>query len=370
LNTFDRHLLREWLQILGLWLAATCGLLFVQICYDDFRTLREAGATAADFWRYFLVTMPGFLAIVLPSALLLSLLFTLTKMHKSNELTAMRAAGVGFLRLTAPVWFIGVIACCVAWWLNSVVVPWSVEASRGQAEELRFRSQARVMPADHVGAVYATAFDNPRDNRMWFFNRYSAFTHRAYGVTVSQLDRQRHETRRIVAAQAWADPGRGGWVFANGRDLQFDPESGEQMSSAPFTRLFVAGYREDPRLMLLTTARPIDLSFFELKRLIDYFAAANPSKGIPYAVRYFGLIADTVGPLIVIAIAIPFSVAGVRVNPAVGVSKAIGLFLLYYAVMNLAAILANKGLVEPAVAAWLPNIGMAGLAAWLLIRLR
>jgi len=370
LNTFDRHLLREWLQILGLWLAATCGLLFVQICYDDFRTLREEGATGMDFWRYFLVTMPGFLAIVLPSALLLSLLFTLSKMHKANELTAMRAAGVGFLRLTAPVWLVGVLACGVAWWLNSVVVPWSVERSRAQAEELRYRSQAKVLPPDHVGAVYGAAFDNPKDRRMWFFNRYSGFTHRGYGITVSQLDWRRRETRRLVAAEGWLDAARGGWVFRAGRDMRFDPETGEQMESAPFTELVEPAYREDPRLMLLTTARPIDLSFFELRRLVDYFAAANPAKGIPYAVRYYGLIADTLGPLIVIAIAIPFAVSGVRVNPAVGVSKAIGLFFLYYAVMNLAAILATKGLVEPAVAAWLPDLGMSGLGVWLFARLR
>jgi len=42
-NTFDRHLLREWLQILGMVLAATCGLLLVQVLYDDFRDLRVTG---------------------------------------------------------------------------------------------------------------------------------------------------------------------------------------------------------------------------------------------------------------------------------------------------------------------------------------
>ena len=47
LNTFDRHLLREWLQILGLVLLATCGLLVVQVLYDDFRSLRELGERTA-----------------------------------------------------------------------------------------------------------------------------------------------------------------------------------------------------------------------------------------------------------------------------------------------------------------------------------
>jgi lipopolysaccharide export system permease protein len=369
-NTFDRHLLREWLQILGLCLAATCGLLFVQISYDEFHNLREEGARGMDLLRYLVVTMPSFLAIVLLTALLVSLLFTLTKLHRSNELTAMRAAGVGFLRLMAPVWAVGMLACGLAWWLNSVVVPWSVEQSRALGEELEYRSQSKVMRPDRVGALYDVAFDNPGDRRMWFFNRYSNFTHRGYGISVSQLDPQRREFSRLVASEGQFDDGRRGWTFKTGRELLFDVETGEQMASTPFAEKFEPGFHEDPQLMLLTTARPSDLSFFELDRLVNYFAVANKAKGVAYAVRYYGLIADTLGPLIVIAIALPLAVAGVRVNPAVGVSKAIGLFFLYYVMMNVAAILATKQVVDPEIAAWLPNIGMAGLAAWFFARLR
>src|ERR1043166_7834087 len=54
-NTFDRHLLREWLQILGLVLAATCGLLLVQVLYDDFRQLRDLGARGSALWLYLAV---------------------------------------------------------------------------------------------------------------------------------------------------------------------------------------------------------------------------------------------------------------------------------------------------------------------------
>jgi lipopolysaccharide export system permease protein len=91
---------------------------------------------------------------------------------------------------------------------------------------------------------------------------------------------------------------------------------------------------------------------------------------VPYAVRYYGLIADTLGPLIVIAIAIPFAITGVRVNPAVGVSNSIGLFFLYYLLSNFAASLATKQLVDPLFAAWMPNAGMAAVALWFFVRLR
>jgi len=370
LNTFDRHLLREWLSILGLVLVLTCGLLLVQVMYDDFRDLHEAGARVADLGLYILVAIPGFLAFTLPIVLLLSTLFVLGKLHKANELTAMRAAGVGYSRLMAPIWIVGLLCCALSYWLNSQVVPWSVEKTRLMKEEFQFKKQAQLLPVDRIGAVYSVGFDNPYPRRMWFFNRYSKFTRRAYGADVTELDVRGRETNRIVATEAWYDDERRGWVFKDGRQMGYDPETGVNTSSTPFTELVFTRFREDPKLMMLIDRRPIDLSSTELRDLIDYLARENNPKSVPYAVRYFGLIADILSPLIVIAIAIPFAAAGVRVNPAVGVSKAIGLFFLYFILQNLAASLATKQIVDPAFAAWLPNIGMAGLAVILFARLR
>ncbi len=370
MNTFDRHLLREWLQILGLVLAATCGLLVVQVLYNDFVSLRELGARGGVLWAYLGVTLPSFLALVLPMALLISLLYALGKLHRANELTAMRAAGVGFGRMMAPVWIIGGLCCVLSWWLNTSIVPWSVERSRELKDELQFRHDAKSLSADRTGATYAVAFDNQRERRMWFFNRYSRFTKHAYGVSVSELDPQRHETARLIAAEAWFDPARHGWQFKDGRALTFAPDSGELLADQPFTEKFLANYHEKPDLMLLIDQRAIDLSLHQLRELIDYLESEHSPKAIDYAVRYFGLIADTLSPLIVIAIAIPFAVSGVRVNPAVGVSKSIGLFFLYYILANIASSLATKGLLEPNLAAWVPNVGLAALAAWFFVRLR
>ena len=371
LNTYDRHLLREWLTILGIVLAATVGLMLVQVLYDDFRTLRDLGARGMDMWMYFFVTMPSFMAFVLPLALLLSLLFVLGKLHRANEFTALRAAGVSLGRITAPIWVVGVLACGLAWWLNSTVVPWSVVASRELKDTLEFRRQSKVLKADRVGAIDSVAFNNQRAGRMWFFNRYNRVLHRGFGVTVSELDTRRRETTRWIAAEAARSDHGEGWIFKDGRELTFDPESGELLGTTSFARQVVSRFQEDPKLMLLIDTRPVrDLSFPELRLLIDYFEAENTAKVTPYAVRYYGLLADTLGPLIVIAIAIPFAVTGVRVNPAVGVSKSIILFLLYYVLTNVASSLATKQIVDPMLAAWLPNLGMVALAAWLFARLR
>jgi lipopolysaccharide export system permease protein len=370
-NTFDRHLLREWLQILGLVLAATFGLMVVSVLYEDFQRLRDLGARGTIFWQYLLIKLPSFLTSVLPIALLVSLLYTLGKLHRSNELTAMRAAGVGFARMTAPIWVVGLLCCALSWWLNTTVVPWSIEESRAMRDELSFRSESKALAADRVGAMYSVAFDNPLARRMWFFNRYSKSTERAYGVTVSQLDAARREIARITAAEAWYDPARNGWVFAKGRYLEFEPETGENTVSKPFTdEKFMAGYHEKPELMLLIDRKPSSLSLWELRKLVDYLEVERSPKLAGYAVEYYGLIANAMGPLLVIAMAIPFAVAGVRVNPAVGVSKSIGLFFLYYICDNFSETLATRGFVDPIVAAWIPNLAMGALAVWLFVRLK
>jgi lipopolysaccharide export system permease protein len=298
-------------------------------------------------------------------------MFVLGKLHRANEFTALRAAGVGLTRITAPVWVVGVLACGLSWWLNTSVVPWSVEQSAELHDNLRGRKEALATPPDRVNAVYSVGFDNPRARRMWFFNRYSKFAHggRGYGVTVSMLDARRREVTRLVAAEAWFDVARG-WVFKDGRELTFRTDTGELEATVPFAEKVEARFREDPKLMLLIDRKPTLLSLPQLQRLIEYYAIESNPKGTPYAVRYFGLIADTLAPLIVIAMAIPFAVTGVRVNPAVGVSKSIGLFFLYYILANVASSLATKQIIDPVTAAWVPNIGMTTLAAWFFARLR
>ncbi len=357
--------------MLGLVLVACCGLMLVQVLYDDFRQLRELGARGAVFWRYVGVSVPGYFAIALPFGLLVSLLYTLGKLHRANELTAMRAAGAGFARLTAPIWAVGVLCCGLTWWLNATVVPWSVEESRAMKDEIEFRSQtSKALPADRVGAVFSVAFDNPLDRRMWFFNRFSKATQRAYGVSVSVLDSERREVSRLTAAEGWFDGKRGGWVFKAGRALEFAAETGELTADRPFEERFEPAYREDPELMLLIDRKATSLSLHELRDLTRHLELEHSPKLPAYAVRLHGLMADTLGPLIVIAIAIPFAVTGVRVNPAVGVSKSIGLFFLYYVFNSAATALAVKGAVEPVVAAWLPNAGITVLALWFLARMR
>jgi LPS export ABC transporter permease LptG len=370
LNILDRYLLSEWLKMLVLLLAATMGVLLMGALYDNFRDLVQIGAGAGDILLYYGTLMPSYLSVVLPLSMLLSLLFVLTKLHGNNELTAVRAAGLNVFATTRALWVAALMLCGVSLLLNSRVVPASVEASRSLLESFQYRAEARTAPRGTFGLVSSVTFDNQRQNRMWFINRYSRFNETAYGITVSELDGRRREKTRLMAREARYDAVRRSWTFRQGREMWFDSELGELQRTVAFAEKTIPHFTEDPSLMLLIDRKPSELSFNELGRIMDFFSSEENPKVVRYEVRYYGLLADTLGPLIILAIAIPFAMSGVRVSPAVGVSKSISLFFIYYILSNIATLAGGKGYLDPVWAALMPNLAMVGLATYFFGRMR
>lgn len=370
MTLIDRHILREWLEILALVLAATLGLLVMHALYDELDELLRDGAATGEIVAYCLVTIPKFLATLLPLCLLVSLLYSLGKLHHANEITAMRAAGLGLGRITRAVWVAGLGFCALVWWLNSSVVPWSVEERRGMREAMVFRQELAGKEANQVGVRAAVTFDNLADGRMWFINRYSQFTQRAYGVSVSLLDEQGRERGRLLAREAARAESGPGWILHDGRELTFDVSSGELVRTQRFAVLARHDFDEEPSLMQVYDARADELSLFELRRVIAHHRDSGNAKVRVYELRYYSLLAESLMPLVIIAFAVPFAVAGVRVNPAVGVSKALGLFMVYFIAMRIGLVLGGRGTLSPPVAAVLPHLALLGAGAWAWARAR
>jgi lipopolysaccharide export system permease protein len=362
----DRYILREWLAILGLVLAATLGLLVMHALYEDLGELLALGASGGEVVAYSVVKIPGFLATLLPLCLLVSVLYALGKLHNGSEITAMRAAGLGLFRITRSMWLAGLFFCGLVWYLNATVVPWSFEESRRVWEVLQVRQELAGKAPDRVGSRTAVTFDNTKAGRLWFINRYSQFTKRAYGVTVSVLDARQRETTRWLAREAWQDEKAGGWVLRDGREIRFDPVGGEVLRTEAFREKAFKEFDEDPVLMQIYDAKPDSLSLFELGRVVDHYRASGSPKEQVYALRYASVLAEALMPLVIIAFAVPFAVAGVRVNPAVGVSKALGLFVVYFVALRLGMVFGGRGYLSPTFAALLPHLALlgAGGVAW------
>ena len=66
-----------------------------------------------------------------------------------------------------------------------------------------------------------------------------------------------------------------------------------------------------------------------------------------------------------VGIAVPFALAGVRTNPMVGVSKAMGFFAIFYVLMSIASIFGERQIIPAMLAAWIPNLVMLAISVHL-----
>ena len=371
MNQIDRYIFWEWLRAFLLALGATLGLLVIFDMYDNLGDLLDFRVSTADILRYYVIVLPTLLPQILPIAFLVSLLFSLSNLHANNEIVALRSCGVSFWQITRSLWVAGLCLSAVLLYLNAKIVPWAIESARQLWEDAEYNFELETKQVREAGLIYNVAFNNPHDGRIWFMNRFNKNTYRGYGVTVSMLNQWHQEYSKIQATECFYSYNDNTWRFLQGRELGFEIETGDLVTSKPFELLELPGLVETPRLLLTLDKRAKDLSLFELRTILDYYEGddKNP-KAIPFRVRYHSVLAGTVICFIIVGLAVPYSVSGVRTNPMVGVSKSTSLFFSYFIIIRLVVMLGEQGHLSPVFAAWTPNLLMAAFAVYLYSRLK
>jgi LPS export ABC transporter permease LptG len=369
-NQIDRYIFWEWLRAFLLALGATLGLLVIFNMYDNLGDLLDFKMATGDILNYYIYVLPTLMPHILPVAFLVSLLFCLSNLHANNEIVAFRSCGVSFWQISRSLWAAGLLLSLSLLYLNAKVVPWAVEAARQLWEDAEYNFELETQQVRDAGIIYNVAFSNPKDGRIWFMNRFNKYTYHGYGVTVSHLNAWSQEYSKIQARECRFNESQGTWLFLWGRELAFNLEDGSQEMSKPFKQHELRGVVETPRLLLTLDRRAKDLSLFELQTILNYYEGEDNPKAIPFRVRYHSILAGTVICFIIVGLAVPYSVSGVRVNPMVGVSKSTGLFFVYFMVIKLVLMFGEQGHLSPVYAAWMPNLLMVVFAMYLYSRLK
>lgn len=370
MSLIDRYIFKEWLVGFALTLGVIVGILILQNMYDSLPDLLEANASAGEILFFYLLALPSYLPAILPVAFLVSLLFSLGSLHRNNEIVAMRASGCSLLRISRSLWLAGLLLSALLFYLTAMVVPKAVEQARTFYENLEFASAETSEEVERKSMLYNLGFDNRKDGRLWFMNRFNERAWLGLGVNVHTRDDAGNELSRIAAREAYYDDTRGNWVFLEGRELLFDSETGDPLRSLPFEEKTFEAFDEDPNLMLGLHKEPKELSLFELRRIIDAVPPGENPAVHAYEVRYLSLLAAPFSCLVVVGIAVPFAVSGVRTSPMIGVSKCLGFFAFFYVLISVATILGERQIIPTALAAWLPNVVMVFLAVRLFRKAR
>ncbi|MEK0438365.1 MAG: hypothetical protein RLZZ233_1336 [Verrucomicrobiota bacterium] len=353
----DRYILAEWAKVFALALLSFVGIMLLSDGYNWIPDFLSWGSSFGTIVAFLLLGLVRNLSLLIPISLLISVIFVLATMNRNQEISAARAAGIGMARLTAPLWAVGGLLAGLLALLNAVLVPDALQAMNAIQEEAQFAAlKAKGGNAIPRGQASSVSFENSKARRLWLISNLGLSTGQAFEVVVHMFDANQREVRRISArfAEFRKTPQGWRWTFREGRELRFDPASGSLMAQPRFQEL-ASDFNDDPEVMFYSTKDPSKLSLREVSRFVDQ-AGSNPGgPNAAYAMRYHAIMSTPVICLIVIAVAIPFSVTPGRISPMVGVAKTFGLFLGFYFLTSFCAAFGESGALPPMIAAWIPT---------------
>jgi lipopolysaccharide export system permease protein len=374
MRLLDRYLLRELLVPLGYCLG---GFLLFWTVFDLFNSLgdlQEKRMLWQDIALYYLVRAPEVLVLILPIALLLGLLYSLTNHARHHEITAMRAAGISLWRIAQPYFLVGFAASLVLLALNELAVPNSSDL----AEKISRRRIAVQAGALRPGQIGNLTFNNSRDRRIWRIGMYDSNAE----IMIDP---------RVVwvlpdSSVRWLDADRaerldGVWVFLNAREYREEPKANSMpMPILQTNRLALPEFTETPeqikseiKLSRSISLRPgvrVEMAIRELLNYLRLHPDPKPKERDWLYTQLHGRLAAPWTCLVVVLIAIPFGAASGRRNVFFGVAGSIFICFAFFVLQKVGLAMGSGGFLPPWIGAWLPNLFFSVTGAWLTARVR
>lgn len=313
---------------------------------------RVLSETHAPLWaaiEAFLWQLPGMVVLTIPMALLLGTLLAMQRLSGESEITAMKAAGITFPRIVAPLLAAGLLLSFVTLALQERVVPYAQAAftviQRTVIENTSAFANDLNVSAPLPGGGSQTTFARACEDRC----------RALLDVTLVQYDRGGHPTqivfadRAVFAAQQWTLAGARVYRFqAGGQSVTVSqtPTLQVELGERP-TDIAKRAANDDPNNMSRSQIADIvksgQLPYGELKK---YVTAYQQKLATPFACFVFTLLA------------IPFGMRSVRGGPnmSVGFGLAVLIVFVYYIVQTIFSYVSEAYLPAAALAAWMPNI--------------
>ena len=368
MRLLDRYLLRELLVPLGYCL---CGFLLFWITSDLFVKLGEfqrKGLAVGEIVEYYLASLPEFVVLVLPIALLLAMLYALTNHARHQEITAIRAAGVSLWRLALPYLGVGLLASLSLFATNEFWAPRGDDLAKAIFE--RHQSPDVRAPARHEHRVLC--FDNTRDGRRWVIGVYNDQSGQMIDLHVYPIEPDGTKPWELAAGQG--RPIDGVWTFYDARVLKYAVDTNLPPVPTLVTNLLVVPEFSETveeinsgiRISESKSLRAAKKADVPIKDLVNYLRLHPHLEAGDRAWLYTKLAGRLAAPwtcLVVVLVAIPFGAAGGRRNVYVGVASSIVICFIYFVLQQLGLALGTSGRMSPWLAAWFPNLsfGLTGL---------
>jgi len=317
---------------------------FINKATKDFADYHPSTATIV---RFYAVQVPGQVVQALPIAALLASVISMILLSRTNEITAMRAAGMGPLQIGLPLAAGGMLLSLLALILGELVVP-QLAQKMHFIEQVEIQGQKRDQLAS--GAKWLR-----NGQSLINFQDFDQVTQTLLRLQIIDLRPNFRPIQSLEADKAVYSPDTHQWLLQGVRLLVFKRNGVldhiETPAKAPEISLPV-----EPKKLQKDWRQPRELSMRELSDLIAKGERAG-SDTLPYKVDLQGKIAYPFAAFVVSLIGLKFGYKSERATEtAKGVLLAFFVGISYWFIMSAGRALGLRGDLPPIVAAWMSNV--------------
>jgi lipopolysaccharide export system permease protein len=362
----DRYLVRTFAVPFLYCLIAFCMIYVIFDLFDNLPDFIDADTPLPAVATYYVILLPSVAVRIVPIAIMLAVLYSLSSLTKNNELTAMRACGISMFRLMIPFAFAGLAASLIVAFVHETVAP------RAAFWCDKFLSQQRKGDAAAVYVVRQVALKRQEVHRIWVVNTFDMRTYAMEGVEVLQQRPDTTDDFKITAARArWLD---GQWWFYEVVEQRYDMEGNPKGAPRFAVSREMPELNETPQDFLSEVKNPIDepefFSAWGLYRYIRAHGQLQPETLIRMTVDLHHRLALPWTCLVVTLLGIPFGNQTGRKGALRGVALCLLLFFGFYTAIHVGLFLGKNGLVAPWLGGWLPNLVFFVVGLVLVLRMR
>jgi len=357
-HILDRYLVREYMVLMGIGLAVAATLFVVIDLLQTLDRFIRIKPPLLYVFEHFLFRVPAALHDGLPVVTLVATIFLFLALARYHELTAMKAAGMSLYRVALPILLVGLGVAFVSGLFQEIVLPrlneWGDEVDR-----VKIRGQLPRHLQSRERLWLRTS-----DTRFYRIELLAPGTGDMYGMTVLEVDPTFRLLSRLDARRAHVTPE--GWEMTDGAFREFGPKG--EVSTIPFA-MTALDMQEDLDDFTKIQKPIAAMSYWELKDYIGRLQATG-FQVKKYLVELYSKLSFPLVNMIMVLVAIPFSLQAPRGGRLFGVGLAIAIMAGYLVVHYIALAFARADLLPPLLAAWTANIIFLGLGTSLFLRAR
>lgn len=360
----ERYVIRSFLQPVLFCFVAFCTLWIVMDLLDNMQDFQENKISRTQIFLFYIKLVPFIFVTVAPITLLLSTLYTLGRMSRTNELISMLGTGKSMYQVLKPFY---VIACCASLLGMAANYHWA-PVSAGNKEKLLENVKERI---GKNFLVMGLMYRNQEDRRTWFVGQVPEDMRgdRMRRIEIRQEDEKGQVVKGYFAKSAYWWPDRKVWSFYSGVEVTY--KNGQVVAMHNFDagdghpRIDFEGWTETPWILLSGTLVPDYLGVPDLISYIRGNSAYGSKKLAPYLTHLFYRFTYPWQCLVVVLFAAPLSVVFSRRGLVGGLSMAVVFFFVLMFMDNLFLNLGKSHTIPPVVAVLLPHLLLGSVGVYL-----